>query len=40
MTQFGGDVQGVSLPTWVNWLCVDISADMAYNREMKALEES
>ncbi|KAI0203698.1 cytochrome P450 [Astrocystis sublimbata] len=28
---------GVSLPTWINWICVDISADMAYNREMNAL---
>ncbi|KJZ71173.1 hypothetical protein HIM_09428 [Hirsutella minnesotensis 3608] len=29
--------QGVGLSTWIDWLCVDISADMAYNREMNAL---
>ncbi|KAK7757681.1 hypothetical protein SLS62_000058 [Diatrype stigma] len=40
MKRLGGGPQGVSLPTWVNWLCVDISADMAYNREMNALKDS
>ncbi|KAI0106404.1 cytochrome P450 [Nemania sp. FL0031] len=28
----------LSLPTWVNWICVDISAEMAYNRQMNALK--
>ncbi|CAG8981635.1 hypothetical protein HYALB_00013715 [Hymenoscyphus albidus] len=27
------------MPTWINWLCVDISADMAYNREMNAMRD-
>lgn len=40
MKRFGGEAEGVSLPTWVNWLCVDISADMAYNREMNSLKDS
>ncbi|KAJ5274000.1 hypothetical protein N7478_009125 [Penicillium angulare] len=39
MKQMGDEAGGVSLPTWVNWLCVDISADMAYNREMNALQD-
>ncbi|KAI1661697.1 cytochrome P450 [Daldinia decipiens] len=39
MKTLGGRVEGVSLPTWINWLCVDISADMAYNREMNALKD-
>ncbi|KAI0470442.1 cytochrome P450 [Xylariaceae sp. FL0804] len=37
MRENGATEQGVSLNTWINWLCVDISADMAYNREMNAL---
>jgi hypothetical protein len=40
MKDFGSADQGVSLPTWVSWVCVDISADMAYNREMNALKDS
>ncbi|EDN93191.1 hypothetical protein SS1G_09057 [Sclerotinia sclerotiorum 1980 UF-70] len=40
MKDFGGEAQGVSLPTWLSWLCVDISADMAYNWEMNALQYS
>lgn len=40
MRTLSGGGQDVSLPTWVNWLCVDISADMAYNRKMNALKES
>lgn len=40
MKLYGNEAQGVSLPTWVNWVCVDISADMAYNREMNALRDS
>ncbi|KAF4627058.1 hypothetical protein G7Y89_g11097 [Cudoniella acicularis] len=39
MEVLGGEAQGVSLPTWINWVCVDISADMAYNREMNALKD-
>ncbi|KAK8075890.1 hypothetical protein PG997_010553, partial [Apiospora hydei] len=38
MKTLGSNPEGVSLPTWTNWLCVDISADMAYNREMNALK--
>ncbi|KAI1261146.1 cytochrome P450 [Xylariaceae sp. FL1019] len=34
----GQSEQGVSLPNWLNWLCIDISADMAYNREMNAIK--
>ena len=40
MKALGGEAQGVSLPTWINWVSVDISADMAYNREMNALKDS
>lgn len=40
MEVLGAEAQGVTLPTWTNWLCVDISADMAYNREMNALQDS
>ncbi|KAH9900496.1 cytochrome P450 [Xylariomycetidae sp. FL2044] len=39
MKTYGGGSDGVSLPTWVNWLCVDISAEMAYNRQMDALAD-
>ncbi|KAI1501375.1 cytochrome P450 [Biscogniauxia marginata] len=39
MKALGGGAQGVSLPTWINWVAVDISADMAYNREMNALKD-
>ncbi|KAI5922127.1 cytochrome P450 [Camillea tinctor] len=39
MKALGGGAQGVSLPTWINWMAVDISADMAYNREMTALKD-
>lgn len=39
MKDLGGRPQGVSLPKWINWLCVDLSADMAYNREMNALKD-
>ncbi|KAI1147270.1 cytochrome P450 [Nemania diffusa] len=38
MISDGQDDRGVSLPTWLNWLCVDISAEMAYNREMNAMQ--
>lgn len=38
MESFKGDA--VSLPTWLNWLFVDISGDMAYNREMNAMRNS
>ncbi|KAI1128337.1 cytochrome P450 [Nemania abortiva] len=37
MSEGQGD-QGVSLPTWLNWLCVDISGEMAYNRQMDAMK--
>ena len=40
MDMLGAEPKGISLPSWINWVCVDISADMAYNREMNALEES
>ncbi|KAI1372086.1 cytochrome P450 [Hypoxylon crocopeplum] len=39
MKDIGSAAEGVSLPTWINWLCVDISADTAYNREMNALKD-
>ncbi|QSZ37735.1 hypothetical protein DSL72_008834, partial [Monilinia vaccinii-corymbosi] len=40
MKEFGGEAQGVSLPTWLSWLCVDISTDMAYTCEMNTLQHS
>ncbi|KAI0410783.1 cytochrome P450 [Xylaria grammica] len=39
MEILGNRPEGVNLPTWINWLCVDISADMAYNRQMNALKD-
>ncbi|TVY78282.1 Cytochrome P450 monooxygenase radP [Lachnellula suecica] len=39
MKLLGGGAQGVTLPTWTDWLCVDIAADMAYNRQMNALQD-
>jgi cytochrome P450 len=39
MTHFGTKQESVNLTDWINWACVDISADMAYNRKMKALED-
>ncbi|KAI0382376.1 cytochrome P450 [Hypomontagnella monticulosa] len=39
MKAVGAEAHGVSLPTWVNWTCVDISAEMAYNREMNSLRD-
>ncbi|KAK7986888.1 hypothetical protein PG988_001876 [Apiospora saccharicola] len=39
MRELGSAPEGVSLPTWTNWLCVDVSGDMAYNREMNALKD-
>lgn len=38
MEAMSGDA--VSLPTWLNWLFVDISGDVAYNREMNAMTDS
>lgn len=38
MESLEGDA--ISLPTWLNWLFVDISGDMAYNREMNAMRDS
>ncbi|KAI0147679.1 cytochrome P450 [Xylariaceae sp. FL1272] len=35
---FGRDETSINISPWINWLCVDISADMAYNRQMNALE--
>lgn len=40
MEMLGGEPDGVNLPTWINWLCVDLSADLAYNRQMNALKDS
>lgn len=40
MRNLGGGPDGISLPMWTDWLCVDISADTAYNREMNALKDS
>ena len=40
MQAYGGSPDGVSLPSWTNWLCVDISTEMAYNRQMNALQDS
>lgn len=38
LKEFGNSTQGVQLDTWINWLSVDMAADMAYNRELKSLE--
>ncbi|KAI0025983.1 cytochrome P450 [Xylariomycetidae sp. FL0641] len=39
MKEYGASPEGISLTAWVNWLCVDISADMAYNWEMNAMKD-
>ncbi|KAI0409204.1 cytochrome P450 [Xylaria palmicola] len=39
ITTHGQTDKGISLPTWLNWFCVDVSADMAYNREMNAMRD-
>ncbi|KAK9775317.1 putative Cytochrome P450 [Seiridium cardinale] len=37
MKDLGSTNQGVDLRTWTDWLAMDISADMAYGREMNQL---
>ncbi|RYP75705.1 hypothetical protein DL771_002192 [Monosporascus sp. 5C6A] len=37
MKAIGGD--GVDISMWCNWLAMDISADMAYNREMHQMRD-
>lgn len=40
MKTHGGVAEGVNIPTWISWLCVDVAADMAYNRQMNAMKDS
>ncbi|KAH7303550.1 isotrichodermin C-15 hydroxylase [Stachybotrys elegans] len=38
MQEFGAQKDGIDLRDWTDWLAMDISADMAYSREMKQME--
>lgn len=40
MKTYGDVPEGVDLNQWINWLSVDMAADMAYNRKMNALQDS
>ncbi|KAI0145540.1 cytochrome P450 [Xylariaceae sp. FL1272] len=39
MKKLGGGSEGVRLDKWMNWLAVDLSADMAYNSQMNAMRD-
>ncbi|KAI0471291.1 isotrichodermin C-15 hydroxylase [Xylaria cf. heliscus] len=39
MRELGSSRDGVELPKWVNWLAMDISADMTYGREIHHLRD-
>lgn len=39
MKQFGDASNGVDLNKWLNWLAMDMSADLAYSREMNHMRE-
>ncbi|KAL1852463.1 hypothetical protein Daus18300_012144 [Diaporthe australafricana] len=38
MRELGDEENGVDLREWTDWLALDISADMAYSREMKQMQ--
>ncbi|KAI0418971.1 isotrichodermin C-15 hydroxylase [Xylaria grammica] len=40
MREIGGSKEGVELPKWVQWLAMDISADMTYGREIHHLRDA
>ncbi|KAI0112012.1 cytochrome P450 [Nemania sp. FL0031] len=37
MKEIGNEPCGVSLPTWIQWLAMDIAADMAYHHEVNCM---
>ncbi|KAI4863264.1 isotrichodermin C-15 hydroxylase [Hypoxylon rubiginosum] len=39
MKEIGGSKDGVELRTWTDWLAMDISADLAYSREMHQMQQ-
>jgi cytochrome P450 len=40
MKEIGGGEKGVDMRLWTDWLALDISADMTYNRQMNQMKES
>ncbi|KAI0469974.1 cytochrome P450 [Xylariaceae sp. FL0804] len=40
MNEIGGREDGIELKTWTDWLAMDASADLAYNRKMHQLRDS
>jgi hypothetical protein len=40
MKQNGSAPDGISLPTWIQWLAMDMSADMAYHHEVNCIRDS
>ncbi|KAI0484977.1 isotrichodermin C-15 hydroxylase [Xylariaceae sp. FL0804] len=39
MKQVGGGADGVDIGTWMMWLAMDMSADLAYNRELNHMRD-
>lgn len=40
MRNIGSCAQGVDVSKWCNWLAMDASADLAYNRKMNEMRDS
>jgi cytochrome P450 len=40
MTEIGGGEKGVDLRQWADWLTMDISAEMTYNRQLNQIKDS
>jgi hypothetical protein len=38
MNELGEKKEGVSLPTWVQWLAMDIAAEMAYHHQVNCMK--
>lgn len=39
MNDLGGRKEGISLPTWVQWLAMDIAAEMAYHHQVNCMRD-
>ncbi|KAI0203726.1 cytochrome P450 [Astrocystis sublimbata] len=39
MKAHGGEKNGISLPTWVQWLAMDIAAEMAYHHPVNSMKD-
>lgn len=40
MRSIGSRAEGVDVSKWCNWLAMDASADLAYNRKMNEMRDS